>query len=70
MTVVKLKKITEELGLSPDDTVHFYVKGCKGIIEFNLVASDREIELSTVNDVSEDYLSEEELNYYFNLDEK
>ena len=30
-------------------------------------ASDQEIELSAVNDVSDDFLSEEELNYYFNL---
>lgn len=32
-------------------------------------ASDQEIEQSSVNDVSEDFLSEEELNYYFNLSE-
>ncbi len=30
---------------------------------------EREIEVSAVTDVSEDFLSEEELNYYLNLDE-
>lgn len=30
-------------------------------------ASEHEIELSNINDVSEDFLSEEELNYYLNL---
>ena len=30
---------------------------------------EREIEVSVVTDVSEDFLSEEELNYYLNLDE-
>ncbi len=31
--------------------------------------SEQEIELSAINDVSEDFLSEEELNYYLNLEE-
>jgi|GEM_PF-3582966 len=70
MTFATLKKVTEELGLSLNDPVHFYVKGNKGIIEVNLLASDREIELSAVNDTSEDFLSEEDLNYYFNLPDK
>ena len=33
----------------------------------NVGASEREIELSAIYDTSEDYLSEEELNYYLNL---
>ena len=70
MTVSTLKKATEELGIAPDDPVHFYVKGNKGIIEVNLVASDREIELSSLNDTSEDFLSEEELAYYLNLEDQ
>ncbi len=35
----------------------------------NVEASEREVELSAVHDTSEDYLSEEELNYYLNLKE-
>ena len=31
--------------------------------------SEQEIELSAINDVSEDFLSEEVLNYYLNLEE-
>lgn len=30
-------------------------------------ASERDVELSTVNDTSEDFLSDEELKYYLNL---
>ena len=32
-------------------------------------ASDQDIELSSVKDISNDLLSEEELNYYLNLEE-
>ena len=32
-------------------------------------ASNHDIELSAINDVSDDFLSEEELNYYLNLEE-
>ncbi|MFH1941777.1 MAG: hypothetical protein ABIL68_06695 [bacterium] len=70
MTIATLRKASEKLGVSPDDPVHFYVKGNKGIIEVNLGASDREIELSALGDTSEDFLSEEELDYYLNLEEK
>ena len=70
MTVTTLKKATEELGILPDDEVSFYVKGNKGIIEVSLAASDRDIERSAVNDVSADYISEDDLNYYLNLDDK
>lgn len=34
-----------------------------------LEASEHEVELSAVNDISEEYLSKEELNYYFSLKE-
>jgi len=37
--------------------------------ETKVEASEQEIELSAINDVSEDFLSEEELNYYLNLEE-
>lgn len=32
-------------------------------------ASNHDIELSAINDLSEDFLSEEELSYYLNLEE-
>ena len=32
-------------------------------------ASDHDIELSSVNDISDDFLSYEEINYYLNLEE-
>lgn len=35
--------------------------------ETGFEASEREIELSAISDVSEDFLSEKELNYYLNL---
>ena len=37
--------------------------------EASMEASNHELELSAINDVSEDFLSEEELNYYFGLEE-
>ncbi len=37
--------------------------------ETSLEASEREIELSAIKDTSEDFLSEEEVNYYLNLKE-
>ena len=35
----------------------------------NVEASKQDIELSAINDVSDDFLSKEELNYYLNLEE-
>lgn len=35
--------------------------------ETDIEASEHEIELSAINDVSEDFLSEEDLNYYLSL---
>ena len=32
-------------------------------------ASDHDIELSSINDISDDFLSDEEINYYLNLEE-
>jgi len=32
-------------------------------------ASDHEIESSSINDISDDFLSEKEINYYLNLEE-
>jgi hypothetical protein len=69
MAVNTLKKATEDLGVSFDDVVNYYIKENKGIIEVNLTATDNDIEQSTVNDASEDFLSEEELNYYLRLKE-
>ncbi len=36
--------------------------------EPELEASEHEIELSSIKDISEDFLSHEELNYYLNLE--
>ena len=35
--------------------------------ETDFEASEHEIEIANINDVSKDFLSEEELNYYLNL---
>ena len=48
----------------------YYSKGDKGIIVLRPVASDCEIELSAVNDTSEDFISEDELHYYLDLSDK
>jgi len=70
MPVTTLKNAAKELGVSLDDTVYYYIKDNKGIIEINLAASDTDIEQSAVNDVFEDYLTQDELDYYLSLDEK
>ena len=70
MTTSTLKEATEDLGISFEDVVTYYIKNNKGIIEVNLTAKDSDIEQSAVHDVSEEYLSKEELDYYLNLEEK
>ena len=70
MTTSTLKEATEDLGISFEDVVTYYVKNNKGIIEVNLTAKDSDIEQSAVHDISEEYLSKEELDYYLNLEEK
>ena len=70
MPLATLKKATEELGISFDDTVYYYIQDNKGIIEISLTASDRDVEHSSVHDVSQDYLTQDELDYYLNLDDK
>ena len=67
IAVATLKIATEELGLSLDDSVKYYIKGDKGVIEVSLDGSDNEIELSAVNDTSEDFLTEYELRRCLNL---
>jgi len=37
--------------------------------ETDIEASEHEVELSAINDISEDFLSKEELYYYLNLKE-
>ncbi|MFQ5677641.1 MAG: hypothetical protein ACE5G1_17260 [bacterium] len=69
MPVATLRKITEKWGVSLEDSVRYQIKGNKGIIEIDLKASEKEIELAGVKDTSEDFLSEEELNYYLKLEE-
>ena len=69
MPVTTLKHVTEKLGISGDTKVRYYVRAGKAIIEVALNASDRDIELASVQDVSEEFLTEEELRYYLNLEE-
>lgn len=69
MPVATLRKITEKWGVSLEDSVQYQIKGNKGIIEIELKASEKEIELAGVQDTSEDFLSDEELNYYLKLEE-
>ena len=64
MTQTTLKKAIEELGLTPDDPVRLYIKNSKGIIEASLLAFEREVESAAVHDLSEDYLSDDEVRYY------
>ena len=37
--------------------------------DINIEASDQDIELSSIEDISNDLLSKEELNYYLNLED-
>ena len=69
MIQTTLKKAVEELGLSPDDPVSLHVEGGKGVIEVSLSASDRDMEIASVCDVSEDYLTYDEIQYYMSLNE-
>ena len=72
-----MKKMVFESKLLPDGHLYCPDKVAqkknahfKVIVTFEgteLEASEHEIELSAVNDVSEDFLSKEELNYYLNL---
>ncbi len=41
----------------------------KVIVTFEDTGIEHETELSAVNDISDDFLSKEELDYYFNLEE-
>lgn len=70
MTISTLKKATEDLGISSDDIVNYYIIENKGIIEINLTAKNKDIEQSAVHDVSVDYLTKDELDYYLNLEDK
>jgi len=56
----------------PQELAHKKNARFKVIVTFEetaVEASEQEIELSAINDVSEDFLSAEELNYYLNLEE-
>ena len=49
MAVATLRKITEKWGVSLEDLVQYRIKGNRGIIEVDLNASDKEIEIAAVN---------------------
>jgi len=56
----------------PDEFIQKKNANFKVIVTFedvNAEASEHEVELSAINDISEDFLSEEEINYYLNLKE-
>lgn len=73
-----MKKLVFESNLLPDGHLYCpediaYKKDAhfKVVVTFeegNFEASEHEIELSNIKDVSEDFLSEKELNYYLNLE--
>ena len=69
MKQTTLKKAVEELGLTPDDPVNLHIEGGKGVIEVILSASDQDMEIASVRDFSEDYLTDDEIKYYMNLNE-
>ncbi|MFH1096510.1 MAG: hypothetical protein V1749_03295 [Candidatus Desantisbacteria bacterium] len=56
----------------PKEIIHEKNAHFKVVVTFdkktNFEASEYEIELSGINDVSNDFLSEKELNYYLNLE--
>jgi hypothetical protein len=74
-----MKKLVFESKLLPDGHLYCpkelahkknaYFKVVVTFEETAIEASEHEIELSTINDVSEDFLSEEELNYYLKLED-
>ncbi|OIP41332.1 hypothetical protein AUJ95_03515 [Candidatus Desantisbacteria bacterium CG2_30_40_21] len=55
----------------PEDLAYKQNINFKVIVTFKkpeIEASEYEIELSNIKDISEDFLSQEELNYYLNLE--
>ena len=69
MAVATLQEATKKLGLSPNDMVQFYRKGTKMVIELDTTATEKDITHASLNDHSEDFLTDEELKYYLNLEE-
>ena len=75
-----MKEIIFESKLLPDGHLHCPEEIAKKknarfkviayIEETEDLVTEQEIELAAVQDLSEDFLSEDELNYYLNLDEK
>lgn len=54
----------------PEELAHKKHINFKVVVTFeetDLEASEHEIEISNIKDVSKDFLSEEEMNYYLNL---
>ena len=49
MATATLKKATKELGLSPDDMVHYYKKGNKRIIEAEFEPENKQKKNDDVN---------------------
>ena len=69
--VFKSKLLPDGHLYCPEELAHKKHVNFKVVVTFektDLEASEYEIEKSNINDVSEDFLSEEELNYYLNLE--
>ena len=69
--VFKSKLLPDGHLYCPEELVHKKHASFKVVVTFertDLEASEYELEKSNINDVSEDFLSEEELNYYLNLE--
>ena len=69
--VFKSKLLPDGHLYCPEELIHKKHVNFKVVVTFektDLEASEYEIEKSNINDVSEDFLSEEELNYYLNLE--
>lgn len=69
--VFKSKLLPDGHLYCPEELAHKKDVNFKVVVTFeetHFEASEREIETSNINDVSEDFLSEGELNYYLNLE--
>lgn len=68
--VFKSKLLSDGHLYCPEELAHKKHANFKVVVTFeetDFEASEHEIEMSNINDVSEDFLSKEELKYYLNL---
>jgi len=70
MTVIRLHipdELESALQQVPGDVEAFILNAVKRQLDTSLQADDADIEASASLDLGDDFLSEEELNYYLNL---